>query len=209
MSQSEAKHDDAGAGPTVAGVVLAAGRSRRMGQPKPLLQVGGESFISHAVATLVHGGCRPVFAVTAADATEAARQAESAGARVVLNAEPESEQIDSLRLALAAADNADAILVLPVDHPLIRTDTVSALIRAFADTGHPAVRARFRGKSGHPALFARSLFSELKGPRSEGAQEVLGRHADELLDVDVDDPGVLSDIDTPDDLRRHLGGTPS
>jgi molybdenum cofactor cytidylyltransferase len=201
-------HDAPGAGPTVAGVVLAAGRSRRMGQPKPLLQVGGESFISHAVATLVHGGCRPVFAVMAADATEAARLAEGAGARVVLNAAPESEQIDSLRLALAAAGDADAVLVLPVDHPLIRSDTVGALIHAFARTGRSAVRARFRGAPGHPALFARSLFPELKGPVTEGAQEVLERHADQVLDVDVDDPGVLSDIDTPDDLRRHLGTTP-
>lgn len=208
MPPSAMNHDAPGTGPTVAGIVLAAGRSRRMGQPKPLLQVGGESFISHAVATLVHGGCRPVFAVTAADATEAARQAEDAGARVVLNAAPESEQIDSLRLALAAADDADAVLVLPVDHPLIRSDTVGALIHAFVRTGRPAVRARFRGAPGHPALFARSLFPALKGPVSEGAQEVLDRHADQVLDVDVDDPGVLSDIDTPDDLRRHLGTTP-
>ncbi|MEJ2186501.1 MAG: nucleotidyltransferase family protein [Gemmatimonadota bacterium] len=208
MPTSATRHEDVDAGPSIAGVVLAAGRSRRMGQPKPLLQVGGESFISHAVTTLVHGGCRPVFAVTAADATEAARQAENAGARVVLNVAAESEQIDSLRLALAAADNADAVLVLPVDHPLIRSDTVSAIIQAFTSTGRPAVRARFRGKPGHPALFARSLYPELKGPLSAGAQEVLQRYADQVLDVDVDDPGVLSDIDTPDDLRRHLGTTP-
>jgi molybdenum cofactor cytidylyltransferase len=209
MSPSATNDDSARAGPNVAGIVLAAGRSRRMGQPKPLLQVGGESFISHAVTTLVHGGCHPVFAVTAADATEAARQAEGAGARVVLNAAPESEQIDSLRLALAAADDADAVLILPVDHPLIRSDTVSALIHAFARTGRPAVRVRFRGTPGHPALFARSLYPELKAPLSAGAQEVLDRHGDQVLDVEVDDPGVLSDIDTPDDLRRHLGTTPS
>jgi len=206
MAPPDTRHDDTG--PVVAGVVLAAGRSRRMGQPKPLLQVGRESFITHAVATLIHGGCRPVFAVTGADATEAARQAQDAGAQVVLNAAPESEQIDSLRLALAAAGDAAAVLVLPVDHPLIRSDTVRAILDAFARTGRPALRARFRGKPGHPALFARPLFDELRGPLSDGAQEVLRRHADELLDVDVDDPGVLSDIDTPDDLRRHLGTTP-
>ena len=87
---------------TVAGIVPAAGRSERMGTPKPLLEVDGQSFLARAVRVLREGGCSPVVVVVAA-ADEATREAAgAAGARVVENAAARSEQVDSVRLALAA-----------------------------------------------------------------------------------------------------------
>lgn len=195
----------------VDGVVLAAGRSRRMGKSKPMLGVDDSTFIARVVESLLGGGCRDVVAVIGADASEVGSAAAQAGARVVINAAPESEQIDSLRLALRnVMPGAEAAVVLPVDHPLVMRETVSAVIDAFTSARPPIARAAHGGVAGHPTLFSATLFEELlHGELPEGARTMVARHRAETLDVPVDDPGVTADIDTPDDFRRHMGGEPS
>lgn len=188
------------------GIVLAAGRSARMGRPKALLELDGATFLWRAVAALRVGGCREVCCVVAADAAAIAAEAERAGARVVRNPEADSEPHDSLRLALhSLGEDAVAALVLPVDHPLVRDDTVAAVVSAFRARGAPIVRAAAAGRPGHPTLFARSLFPELEAPDlPEGARTVVERHAVAIEDVAVEDMGVRADIDTPAELHRWV-----
>ncbi|MBV9774533.1 MAG: nucleotidyltransferase family protein [Gemmatimonadetes bacterium] len=194
----------------IAGIVLAAGRSRRMGEPKPFLLFRGETFLARAVRTLREGGCDEVVVVAGpegdARAEEVVAAAREAGARPVHNPAPESEQVDSLRVGLAAlAPEADAAVVLPVDVPGIGAATVRALVEAFRARGAPVVRATHRGAHGHPVLFARRLFAELHAdPLPEGARTVIRAHAAEVEELPAGEAEVLVDVDTPDDYRRLL-----
>jgi molybdenum cofactor cytidylyltransferase len=194
----------------IAGIVLAAGRSRRMGRPKPLLGFRGDSFLATAVAALRGGGCGEVLVVAAPpddpSAAAVAAEAERAGARVVTNPRPDSEQVDSLRAGLAALPHeALAAVVLPADVPGVDAAAVGAVVAAFRARGAPVVRAVHGGEHGHPVLFARRVFADLfRDPLPEGARSVVHAHAAWLEEVEVDSPDVLLDVDTPDDYRRLL-----
>ncbi|HEX7118260.1 MAG TPA: nucleotidyltransferase family protein [Longimicrobiales bacterium] len=194
--------------PVIDGIVPAAGRSRRMGRSKALLPVDGEVFIERAIRVLIEGGCRAVVAVVGAGDEEAGRRAEQTGAKVVVNPEPESDQAASLRLGLGAIEpEAEAVVVLPVDHPLVAATTVARLLAAFRARRAPIVRPTYCGVPGHPGVFARRLFPELLRPElPEGAHSVVEAHRDEVLDVAVHDAGTTADIDAPDDYRRLVEG---
>lgn len=192
----------------IGGIVLAAGRSRRMGAPKPLLEVGGESFLAHVAGVLRGGGCSEIVVVVGAQEEEAAHriasEAREAGTRVVVNPLPEAEQIDSLREGLRALPpETEAVVVTPADFPRIEARTVRALIAAFRRAGAPIVLPTYGGRHGHPTLFARAVFPELLAdPLPLGARSVVHAHADDLEEVPVEDAGTLFDVDTPADLRR-------
>jgi molybdenum cofactor cytidylyltransferase len=192
---------------TVDAVLLAAGRSTRMGEPKPLLEIGGETFLERAIRVLREGGCRYVVAVLNDGADWAQRLADTSGAAVVVNPDALSEQLDSLRLALPHVPaDADGIAVLPVDFPRLTADTVTRLVQAFAGGDAPIVLPEHNGETGHPVLLARSLFGELeKAELPNGVRSLLEARAAEIERVLVDDPGVLLDVDTPADLRRVTG----
>lgn len=187
----------------VAGLVLAAGKSSRMGTPKPLLDLDGEPFIEAAIRALREGGCQDIVAVVASDDVRAA--ARSAGARTADGA-PDGEQIESLRRGLdALGSEVDAVVVLPVDHPRVATSAVRALLDAWRRDPAAIVRPVHDGRPGHPTVFPRPSWSSLRAPSlPEGARSILG--GERVVDVVVDDPGVLVDIDTPDDYRSHAAG---
>jgi molybdenum cofactor cytidylyltransferase len=97
------------------------------------------------------------------------------------------------------------VLVLPVDFPLIRTETIKQLITEFRKGEATVIRPAHDGAAGHPTLFARALYGELsRTDLPEGARSVIAAQQQHVLDVAVNDPGVNTDIDTPDDYRRHV-----
>lgn len=190
--------------PMIAAIVLAAGRSTRMGRPKALLDTAGEPFVRRLARVFSEAGCRPIVAVTAPVTAVAIGAALSGtGANLVVNPLPRSEPIDSLRIGLGAVPaGVDAVLVAPVDAPGFSPDTVRRLIAGFLASGAPIVQPRHAGRGGHPILLARSIWPELEmDGLPEGLRSVLARHTDAVLRVDVDEPGVLMDVDTPEDYR--------
>lgn len=211
LLEGSAVNDDgrgqATAAAVVDGIVLAAGESRRMGRSKALLGAGGRTFIERAVLVLRGGGCRDVIVVVRPGADREAELARAAGGRVVVNAEPDAEQIDSLRIGLAdLREGAGGVAVLPVDHPLVSEATVAALLGAFRAGAAPVVRPVHGDAGGHPTLFSGAVFGELLGDDlAEGARSVIAAHADEIEDVRVTDAGVLADIDTPTEYAREVG----
>lgn len=194
----------------IVGVVLAAGRSRRMGYPKALLDAGGETFVAHAVGVLRGGGCGRVVVIVPPGADAVADIARAAGAGVLVNPEPDAEQVQSLRLAIRSlAAAVEAVVELPVDYPGVRASTVHALVEAFSRAPAPVMVSTCGGKHGHPTLFAREAWPELLRPElAEGARTVVHAHAraGTLCEVPVDDPGTLADVDTPADYDRLRSG---
>lgn len=196
----------------IAGIVLAAGRSRRMGAPKPLLEVGGRSFLSRVIAALRSGGCEEIVVVVGPQEEPVARRiaqaARERGVRVMVNPLREAEQIDSLRIGLQGVHpEAHAAVIMPVDFPRVAAPTVRALIEAFLARAAPIVLPTHEGRRGHPILFAREVFPELfADPLPEGARTVVHAHAADLEEVRVEDAGILVDVDTPAEYRRLLKG---
>lgn len=180
-----------------------------MGQSKALLTCpDGRTFVRALAAALRDGGVEEPLIVGRAD-DEGLRLEVAAigeGARLVINEDPDrGGQLSSLVAGLRQADRAGirALMVVPVDAPLVTSDTVATLIAAFSATGAPVVRARFQGRNGHPVIFSRAVFDQLRGADPHvGAKAVLRAHASAIVNVDVEDSAVVGDVDTPEDYRR-------
>jgi CTP:molybdopterin cytidylyltransferase MocA len=192
--------------PAVDGVILAAGLSSRMERPKPQLKVGSMSFLERAATTLRAAGCRCTYAVTNATDEGTADAARALGLEVVINEYPESAPVDSLRLVLERLPaDTDAVVVLPVDLPLVAEETVRAVVRSFRENPGRLILPFHNGVAGHPVLIGREVFQEvLTRPLEEGLRTLIMESARTLREVKVVDPGILIDIDTPDDYWRFI-----
>jgi molybdenum cofactor cytidylyltransferase len=197
-------------------VILAAGRSTRMGKPKALLPIArdGSTFVRQIATVLLEGGAAGIFVVGRPDDEPLQREVQAIGlaVRYVENANADRGQLSSLIAGLNAADRPGiaGMLVSPVDAPLVRTETVRALIGAFESGRGVIVRATYRGRHGHPVIFGRRVFDDLRhADPTIGAKVVLRAHQQEVLDLDVDDPGVVDDIDRPEDYARATGLPPN
>ena len=196
------------------GIVLAAGASSRMGRPKALLPIGTETFVSRVCRVLAEGGVDDVIVVVGPETSDVGLALERAGvlARIVENPERDQGQLTSLQVGLVAADRpgVEAVLVQLVDAPLVAPSTVRAVLEAFRRTRAPIVRPAFGARHGHPVIFARSIFDDLRtADPVVGARAVVRAHAARGVDVPVDDPGACQDIDTPEDYERLIGEFPS
>ena len=200
----------------IPGVVLAGGASSRMqGRPKALLPAGPgrETFLERIVSTLRAGGVDDVVVVTGHhhDAIAARTARVRPMVRVVRNPRPEQGQLSSLLAALGVVDHPGvrAMLVTLVDLPLVSAATVRAVLDAYRRTGAPLVRPGRGGRHGHPVVFDRGLFPELRqADPAHGAKPVVRAHEAEGCVVAVDDPGAFTDVDTPEDYRRCFGVAP-
>jgi len=177
-----------------------------MGTPKALLPFRGRPFVEHVVEALRDGGCEPLILVVGRgpDHDRVARLAESLGATVVINDDPGSEQIDSLRIGMRKLPAAcEAVVVTPVDVPQVSASLVDALISVFRTTGRPLALPEHQGRHGHPTLFGRALFDGLlTADLPDGARGVVHAHLGDASLVQVEDPDLLMDIDTPEDFQR-------
>jgi CTP:molybdopterin cytidylyltransferase MocA len=192
--------------PAVDGVILAAGLSRRMDRPKPLLNVGAMTFLERAVMTLRAAGCRRTYVVANALEDAVIDAARGLDVAVVLNDDPESAPLDSLRLVLERLpDDAAAVVVLPVDLPLLAEESAAAIVRSFQENPGPLILPFHNGVAGHPVLISRELFTDvMTRPLEEGLRTLIMESARTLREVKVVDPGILIDIDTPDDYWRFI-----
>ena len=177
-----------------------------MGTQKALLDAGGRSFLAQILSSLREGGAWPLIVVVRDLQDSVAEEAGMHGAQVVLNRDPSPGPVSSLQAGIRSlAEDAPAVLFAPVDHPLFSSATVAALIREFGETGAPLVVPAFEGWRGHPVLFGRDLFPELlEEDLPEGARTVIRRYLRDRIQLAVDDPGILADIDTPEEYRKHF-----
>ena len=195
--------------PRTAGIILAAGASSRMGSPKALLEYRGETFVNRLIGVL-GSSCDPVIVVLAHHAA-AIRAQSDPRARFVENPDPDRGQLSSLQTALAVVPaEVEGFFFTPVDCPAAEPETVAFLSRAVGrrDPGVLLVVPQFQGKHGHPVFAARPLIAEfLALPATAQAREVVHAHKHETRYVDVDDPGILTDIDDIEAYRRLAGSS--
>jgi molybdenum cofactor cytidylyltransferase len=184
---------------SVAGLILAAGESRRMGSPKPLLMYHGRTFLETLIA-LFTPRCGEVIVVLGAHVEQIA-QGTSLAARFVVNADYTFGQTSSLQCGLRALNpESEGVLMTLVDHPAVLPATLDALLAS----PRPLLRVpRHGGRRGHPLWFARELVKEfLALDPAQGARDVVRAHAEQTEFLDVDDPGILIDVDDPTAYAR-------
>jgi molybdenum cofactor cytidylyltransferase len=197
--------------PRIEAILLAAGESRRMGFPKPLLQVGGQTFLGRSVDSIL--AVVPRLIVVLGAHAERIRPAIPPDPRIVVVENPRylAGQLSSLKVGLGVISaDADAALVHLADHPLVLRPTFEQVVAEYQRGRGAIVVGRHAGKRGHPVIFSRPLFAELlAAPEEQGAKVVVNRDPQRIVYVDVDDPGVTLDLDTPADLERvGLAGPP-
>ena len=197
-------------------IVLAAGKSSRMGRPKGVLPIGasGETFLTRILRSLREGGIQRAFVVIGGDAgaVRATLPGNDDFLNVVENKNYEQGQLSSLLVGLSAAEeegDVNGVMVTLVDLPLISAATVTAVLEEHRRSpAAPIIRPRRGTRHGHPAIFHRSLFEELRSADpSMGAKPVVHAHAAEEVNVDVADDGAFTDIDTPEDYERFIRPT--
>lgn len=197
--------------PRVAGLILAAGRSSRMGRPKALLpDRDGVPFVVRIARTFADAGVEPVCVVARPATRDAigAALAELEGETAVsllVNPDPDRGQLSSLLTGLDAATDADAVLVTLVDVPFVSAATVRAVVAAWEGSRAPIVRPARGTVHGHPVLFDRVAFDALRrAPLDAGAKPVVRGYAADIVNVPVEDDGAFVDLDTPGDYAGAL-----
>ena len=188
---------------TTAALIVAAGMSSRMGDFKPLLNIGSISIAQRVVATFQQAGVEKIVMITGYNATALEKHLAGNGVVFLRNENYRSTQMfDSVCIGLRyLRDKCERLLFTPVDIPLFTAGTVRALLDSGAALACPAVD----GETGHPTLISASLFDAiLADPGDRGLRGALERCGAEMLRLPVEDRGVLHDADTPEDYKALL-----
>jgi molybdenum cofactor cytidylyltransferase len=191
----------------VAGVVLAAGSSTRMGRNKLLLRLDGEAVVRRAARRALAAGLDPVVVVLGHEADLAAEELSGLAVRIVVNADHTGGIHTSRRAGLAAVPpEAHAAVVLLADMPFVTEQMLATLVARHRDSGAPLVVSEYAGEQAPPTLYDRSLFPELLG--GEGcSKRVIRNHAGDAVTV-AWPAAALTDLDRPEDYERALAKGP-
>jgi molybdenum cofactor cytidylyltransferase len=194
----------------IPGIVLAAGRSSRMGRLKPNLPVRNGTFLTRVVETFLDAGVSDVVIVVGHEheAVVGAFMPSGLPARFVINPDHAGGQLSSLLAGLRVIDRPGVIaaLITLVDVPFVSAATVRAVMDRYRATHAPIVRPTHGTRHGHPLLVDRSLFEALRrADPGHGAKETVRQHATEAGDVEVEDEGAFTDIDTPEAYALAAG----
>ncbi len=182
-----------------------------MGAPKLLLPLGGRSVIARLLEALRQTGIADVLVVVRSDDDALAAEVRRAGATLVQPELPPADMRSSVELALReiqqhyAPEPEEGWLLIPADHPVVDASLIEALIARWQEETNPILIPTFEGKRGHPAFFRWNLVEQTFAlPADAGLNRLVRDHADEVLEVPVATPSILTDLDTPEDYERLL-----
>jgi len=187
-------------------VVTAAGSAERFGGKKLLTPIDGEPLLDHTIDALLDGGVAEVIVVVGKDGRAELERDVNAmldpRVRAVENPDPSRGMFSSIQEGVAQA-RGDAILVMPGDMPFVSPETVRAVIAAY-ERKPSIVSPRYRGKRGHPVALPASLRDEMREARAGSTlHDVIHAHMDMRTDIDVEDAGVIRDVDKQEDLETR------
>lgn len=188
----------------LAAVILSGGASCRMGTPKALLPYRGGTFLEHLLNVTDHPriGWRRV--VLGADAQAIAEGVELLVDEVVINEDWEAGQLSSIQCGLRSLPaGTDGMLLCLVDHPLISRELVGELMERFYLSGKAIVLPIYKGRRGHPVIFAARLYEELLGaPLETGARAVVWAHREEISEIETNEEGCVLNLNDPEALAK-------
>ena len=190
--------------PGVSAILTAAGESTRMGSPKALLSWQGATLIEYQIRCLIESGVAEVVVVLGHRADEISPYVSGDRVRHVHNPDYRRGKATSVKCGVRAIDrDADAILLLAVDQPR-NTDVISRVIRAHVENNPVITSPRFQGHGGHPLVFSATLKAELENisEENQGIREVFERHRDGVRELEIDDPILRLDLNTPEDYEE-------
>jgi molybdenum cofactor cytidylyltransferase len=184
-------------------IVTAAGSAERFGGRKLLADVGGQPLLDRTINSLLEGGASEVIVVVGKDARDELERdvnaMNDARVRPVENPDPSRGMFSSIQEGVRTT-SGDVLLVLPGDMPYVRAETVRDVIAEWTKK-RGIVSPRYKGKRGHPVALPIAYRDEIVAtPSASNLHEVIKRHLEERVDLDVDDPGVGRDVDRPEDL---------
>ncbi len=191
----------------VAGLILAAGQSQRMGSPKSLLRIHERTFLEHIFSQALEAGLSDIRIVLGHKSEEIVRSLPHLAPYIICNPAYETGQLSSLVRGLDAFEGVplDGVLVMLVDHPYVTRELIQKLVEAFSLATSPLVIPTCHGKRGHPVIFGQRLFAELReAPLNEGAAAVVRNHSHEILHLEVEEEGILIDLDTPENYGQYV-----
>jgi molybdenum cofactor cytidylyltransferase len=183
----------------LAAVILSGGESSRMGSPKALLRYRGRTFLEHLLAVTKHPGIGVRRVVLGAHAAEIRAALDLPADEIVINENWRLGTLSSLHAAMRSLPaGTDGLLLCLVDHPLVRAETVNALLAAFVASGKKIAVPVCGGKRGHPVIFSAGLYEELlAAPMEVGARAVVWAHQGEIAELQTEDDGCLVNINDP------------
>jgi len=188
----------------LAAIILSGGASRRMGTPKALLPYRGGTFLEHLLKVTDHSriGWRRV--VVGADAQAIAAGVKVPADEVVINENWEAGQLSSIQAGVwSLPGGTDGMLLCLIDHPLISRELVGALVERFYETGKSIVLPVYKGRRGHPVIFASRLYEELlNAPLETGARAVVWAHIEEICEMETSEEGCVLNLNDPDALAK-------
>ena len=188
----------------IAGILLAAGDSSRMGQSKALLPLNGVSFIDTILNNLSKIGCNPIISILGKNADLICKQTGAGRFTCIENQQTKEGMLFSLKLAIHELPIKTKGLILSlVDHPAVKFATYLSLFNEAQTEPDRIIIPDFFGRHGHPVYFGRSFFDALlNAPVDLGARHVVDSYRNRVTYLPVDDEGVILDIDTPEDYDR-------
>jgi molybdenum cofactor cytidylyltransferase len=189
----------------IALLILAAGESSRMRFPKALLKIQGVTFVDHILYKGGEVGLNPILIVTGPD-HEAIVQQVSDSAMCVRNEDYMRGQISSAQKGIAAlGGTVQTVMIWPVDQPLVQTETVRQIIASHQEKNQPLTIPVYNERKGHPVLYNRKAMDSVLGLKThETGKDLQTIYAAETTFVDVDDSGIVTDIDSPDDYEKYV-----
>ncbi len=186
--------------PSVSAILLAAGLSQRMGAPKQLLPVQGRPAVARCLESLRDSGITDIILVVSPEGGDIVKAASGFPVRVAVNDLPQSDMAASVKAGLAYIDRDETgVLICLCDYPLVRSTTLGSMISAHSQKPDAIIIPVYRGRRGHPTLFPRFILEDLGTVAT--LRDLIGCYAKILL-LDVDDEGVILDMDTPEDYLR-------
>jgi len=196
--------DRAAGGPSVAGIVLAAGKSSRLGRPKQLLQLDGQPILDIVLANAGRSLLANVILVLGGDADRIAAAIDDHGQQLIINPDFAEGQSTSLHKGIAAiGESAAGAIVLLGDQPQVTPQIIDRLVAAFHESGSDIVQPVYGGSPGNPVIFRRTVFPELLAITGDrGARDVIQQKRDAVLRVPFPDLSVPLDVDTDEDYAR-------
>jgi molybdenum cofactor cytidylyltransferase len=189
----------------VSAVILAAGTSSRMGQAKQLLPLGQNTVLAQTLANVQSAALHEIILVLGASAETIRGQLPSPqGLKIVVNPAYQQGIASSLQAGLSAVDpNSDAALIILGDQPFIRPQTLDLIVEEYRRSQAQIVIPMYQGQRGNPVLLDRSVFAEVMALEGDvGSRAIFARHLDGIVNVEVEDKGILLDLDDPADYER-------